>query len=176
MRVPVGGVGVWLRLVRGASILALVSTFMVSLGIQGAAADHSATAQLATGAVTTGASPHSLFPCYPETDGDYVHPTNNNTQVSGHGWWYNGGCDNNYAYVSVYLEQLINGTWDSRTSNTGYIQASPTNKTSPRVTAKFGCPRNQITYWRSFIYVSNSGGVTHGNASYTTSEQEIDCP
>lgn len=115
-----------------------------------------------TGSAVPPPIPISQIPaaaCTPYVDGDDVHVTSGD--VSGHGWWYLGSCENQKTVVKVGLQEYFSDkTWhDEGTPGTKnvYPGGGSANRAATRVTCAATSP---TAGWRTYVIVTLGTGAS----------------
>lgn len=94
-----------------------------------------------------------LVGCTPDGRADNPHPSQGGRDVSGHGVWYQGDCENDTATVQIALyEYYTDGTWRRKAYNKDEnLKAG--GGSSRRINARRTCDTKQMTSWRNHVDV-----------------------
>lgn len=108
-----------------------------------------------------------LAACTPETGVDYPHVSTSpgGWDMSGHGWWNRGTCNNWTAKVRACLYEYYNdGTWKLKACNTREL--APRNPNGGRTTVRKPCEDGTLTSWYNIVDVDVIGESDTGEQRY----------
>lgn len=111
--------------------------------------------------------------CLYSTAGDYVHISNTLPKAaSAHGWWIDVNCKGE-AWVTIKLQQLINGNWTDA-GTVGRERVSSGGGSGNRATGRATCANSARTTWRSVVDVDLIGKLDLPDQLITTG-RDLDC-
>lgn len=119
---------------------------------------------------TSGGSEQSaLWGCNPDTYSDNPHKSKNGTDVSGHGWWGKGTCDNNRAWVTTRLYEWYNsssggGAFFFKKESRNDVGAKGKSGYA-RVNARLRCSSTKRTTWMNAVDVDVISEVDNSERS-----------
>lgn len=107
--------------------------------------------------------------CNPITYSDNPHKSKNGRDVSGHGWWAKGNCDNNKAWVTTRLYEWYNksgggGAFFFKKEERKKVGAQKTSGYA-RVNARVNCASTAKTTWMTAVDVDVVSEVDNSERS-----------
>ena len=108
--------------------------------------------------------------CTPYSGKDDPHYSKGD--VSGHGWWDKGDCDNDRANVyNCLYEYYTDATWRQKACSKKK-KLKPGGGSSNRTVARAECDDRQLTSWRNHVDVDVTGEVDTGEKPYNQANVE----
>jgi hypothetical protein len=106
----------------------------------------------------------ALIGCTPVSGRDNPHRSGGD--VSGHGWWKKGNCDNNTAHVQNCLyEYYTDNTYRQKACSPSKV-LKPGGGSSQRTVARRACNNSALTTWRNHVDVDVISEIDTGEYPY----------